>query len=220
MGKGLTAFVASTFSPRTIVQKAANYTALLTDDQISGTTAITVTLPTLASMIGTVVGKKLYKLKAATAYAMTVTPGSGDTINKASSYTIPAGASIIIEGNNGGSDWVVKYPDTSQGIGGAMRQTLVVSTNGTTAVNVFSSAGAPADFVVESFETIALDATASNISLTNGTATVASVAKGTTANALVGEEALANTTVLKGNACTVVSSGTGNASVKIGIRLI
>jgi len=218
MGKGMKAFVAAGFSPRTITQKAAAYTALLTDDQISATTAITVTLPVISTMIGTVIGKKVYKLKAPTAtYALTVAPGSGNTINGLAGYVIAPGQSIVIAAEAGKTDWEIISPDASLGIAARFHQTVLATTNGTTPVNVFSSAGAPNNFTVESFEAIAADATASNIVLKNGTATVASVAKGTTANAVVGEETLANIAVTKGAVFTVESSGTGNAICKIGI---
>ena len=217
MGKGLKAFMAAGFSPRTIQQKAAAYTALLSDDQITATTAITVTLPVISSMIGTVVGKKVMKLKSAAAYSMTVAPGSGNTIGGLAGYVIPINQSIIIAADQGDTDWEILSPDTSQGIANRFHQTIIATTNGTTPVNVFSSAGAPIPFTVESFESIAADATASNIILKNGTNTVASVAKGTTANAVVGEEALANTAVVAGAGFTVESSGTGNSICKIGI---
>lgn len=218
MGKGLKAFVAAAFSPRTIQQKSAAYTALLTDDQVSATTAITVTLPVISTMIGTVVGKKMYKLKAPSAtYAMTVSPGTGNTINGLASYVIAPGQTIIIAADQGDTDWEIVSPDTSLGIAARFRQTVIATTSGTTPVNVFSSAGAAANFIVESFEAIAADAVASNIILKNGTNTVASVAKGTTANAVVGEETLANVAVTKGAVFTVESSGTGNAICKIGI---
>lgn len=217
MGKGLKAFVAAGFSPRTIQQKAAAYTALLSDDQITATTAITVTLPVISSMAGTVTGSKVYKLKSASSYSMTVAPGSGNTIGGLSSFVIPINQSIVIQADSGDTDWKIVSPDQSLGVGGKYYQTVIATTNGTTPVNVFSSAGAPNNFTVASFETIAADAVASNIVLKNGTATVASVAKGTTANAVVGEETLANTAVTKAAVFTVESSGTGNAICRIGI---
>lgn len=216
MPKGLKAFTASAFSPRTIQQKAANYTALLADDQVVATTAITVTLPVISTMIGGSVSKKTFKLTAAAAYNLTVSPGSGNTVGGLASYTVLPNTYIIIEAEAGKSDWEVIYPDNSGVVGGRDIKTVVATTNGTTAVNVWSSAGAPVALTVVSFECIAADATASNISLQNGTATVASVAKGTTANAVVGEETLANTAVAKGATFTVLSSGTGNAICRIG----
>ena len=217
MPKGLKAFTAEAFSPRNIVQKAVAYTALLTDDQVSATTAITVTLPAISSMIGTAIGKKTMKLKAAAAYALTVAVASGDTIGKMGSWVVPANQEIIIEGMPGKTDWNVISPDTTQGVAGRFQQTVVVNTNGTTPVNVFSSAGAPQAFTVQSFDSAALDVTASNIVLKNGTATVASVAKGTVVGTIVAEEAMANTAVAKASVFTVESSGTGNSQCRIGI---
>ncbi|HAS52779.1 MAG TPA: hypothetical protein DCS42_00970 [Nitrospiraceae bacterium] len=70
---------------------------------------------------------------------------------------------------------------------------------------------------MQSFDSAALDATASNIVLKNGTATVASVAKGTVVGTIVAEEAMANTAVAKASVFTVESSGTGNSQCRIGI---
>lgn len=220
MGKGLKAFVAAGFSPRNIQQKSTAYTMLLTDDQLSATTALTVTLPVIATMIGTVVGKKLYRLKASSGYALTVSPGSGNTISGRASFVIPPNQSIIIGADQGDTDWEIVFPDTSQGITGEgrLRQTVVVATtSGTTPVHVFSSAGAPTTFIVESVKVTGLDTTASNIVLKNGTATVATVAKGTASGLITGAASLANTAYSVAATCTVESSGTGNALVEIGI---
>jgi hypothetical protein len=91
-------------------------------------------------------------------------------------------------------------------------QTIVVNTNGTTAVNVFGSQGAPYSLTITGFFVIAKDTTAGNITLANAGSTVAQVAKGTTKDAMTGEgDALASTSVGQGNAVTVVSSSAGNA---------
>jgi hypothetical protein len=88
----------------------------------------------------------------------------------------------------------------------------VVRTNGTTAVNVFGSKGAPYAVTITSFMVIAQDTTAGNITLKNASNNVAQVAKGTTKDAVTGEgDALANTSVKAGAALTVDSSSAGNA---------
>lgn len=98
--------------------------------------------------------------------------------------------------------------------------TLVqASTNGTTAVNVFGSKGAPFDLIITGFFVGAKDTTAGNITLANAGATVAQVAKGTTAGVMVFEDtALANTTVRAGAAVTIVSSSAGNTQAFITYR--
>jgi hypothetical protein len=92
----------------------------------------------------------------------------------------------------------------------------IVNTNGTTAVNVFGSKGAPYAMTITGFIVIAKDTTAGNITLANAGSTVAQVAKGTTAGALVGEDGgIANGSVKAGATVTVVSSSAGNAVVLV-----
>lgn len=92
---------------------------------------------------------------------------------------------------------------------------IAVSTNGTTAVNVFGTAGAPTALVVTSVISIAQDTTAGNITLKQAANTVVTVAKGTTSGGVVGGVTLAYTTYAKGDVCTVVSSSVGNSIVVI-----
>lgn len=88
----------------------------------------------------------------------------------------------------------------------------IVSTNGTTAVNVFGSKGAPYNITITGFVVGAKDTTAGNIALKQGSTTIASVAKGTTTGALTVEEAaLASASITAGTVVTVESSSAGNA---------
>ncbi|HLI84495.1 MAG TPA: hypothetical protein VKV17_11285 [Bryobacteraceae bacterium] len=89
---------------------------------------------------------------------------------------------------------------------------VIVQTNGTTPVNVFSANGAPTSLTLVSAFIISLDTNAGNISLTNAGNTVFTAAKGTTAGLSVPSGALANTSFALGAAAQVVSSG-GNALV-------
>ncbi len=92
----------------------------------------------------------------------------------------------------------------------------LVSTNGTTAVNVFGVNGAPVNITITGFEVGAKDTTAGNIALKQGSTTIASVAKGTTTGAVTIEEAaLASASIGAGTAVTVVSSSAGNALCKV-----
>lgn len=93
--------------------------------------------------------------------------------------------------------------------------TVAVATNGTSAVNVFSSAGAPVAMTVTSVVSIAQDTTTGNITLSQAANTVATIAKGATSGALVGGVSLAHTTYAKGDACQVLSSSAGNSIVQI-----
>lgn len=90
--------------------------------------------------------------------------------------------------------------------------TLTKNTNGTTPVTVII---APTKLTINSVSVMALDTTASDIVVKNGSNTVATVAKGTTAGVVTGASTLANTTVDKGSTITVESSSTGNSTVTI-----
>lgn len=90
------------------------------------------------------------------------------------------------------------------------------STNFTTAVNVFGVGGAPCALTVTDVTCTAKDTNAGNVIVKNATATVATVAKATTAGLLTGQVSLANTAVAQSAAFTVESSTTdGDAVVRI-----
>ena len=92
---------------------------------------------------------------------------------------------------------------------------VIATTNGTTAVDVFGSKGAPANLTITGCFLISNDTTAGNITpKTNGN-TVATIAKGTASGALVGAASLSNTTVKAGQTVQVVSISAGNAQVFI-----
>ena len=90
------------------------------------------------------------------------------------------------------------------------------TTNGTTPTAVFGSNGAQFNLTVTGCFLISLDTTAGNILVKNKGNTIATVAKGTTAGALVGATALSTGTLasyIKGDSFTVESSSAGNATV-------
>ncbi len=93
--------------------------------------------------------------------------------------------------------------------------TAVADTNGTTNVNVFGTGGAPFPMTIVGVLLISKDTTAGNITVLQRTNTVCTIAKGTTAGALVGATSLANTIYAPGDACQVDSSSAGNATVYI-----
>jgi hypothetical protein len=101
-------------------------------------------------------------------------------------------------------------------------QSIAVNTTGTTPVNVFAD-GVPANLApgitITSVVSTALDTTAGNITVANAGNTVATIAKGTAAGALVGATSLANASVTSGAALTVVSSSAGNSTVVINFKL-
>ena len=97
--------------------------------------------------------------------------------------------------------------------------TIAIATNGTTPVDVFGSGGAPVALTVTNVVSNAQDTTAGNISLSQAANTVVTIAKGTTAGALVGGVSLAHTTYAAADACQVVSSSAGNSIVQITFQI-
>jgi len=209
-------FTTQTFHPRVIVTKAANYTVTLSDEKIRVNGAYTQTLFPISDMQGTLTSSKVLAFENIHATAdATVTAGSGNTIGGASSVTVKPGDTIVIYASEIDADWTIASPTpriSGENMLGGMFNIVAANTNGTTAVNVFGSAGAPYDLTITGCMVIAKDTTAGNITVKNAGSTVSTVAKGTTAGVVTGEDgALANTTVSKGDAVTVVSSSTGNA---------
>ncbi len=91
-------------------------------------------------------------------------------------------------------------------------------TNGTTPVHVFGGNNvAPAPFLIVAMRVTSLDTTAANISLKNGSSTVATIAKGTVAGVITGATSIANNNVTPGTDVTVVSSSAGNALVQFDV---
>jgi len=89
-------------------------------------------------------------------------------------------------------------------------QIHTVTTNGTTAVNVFGANGAPHRLTVTGVYAIAKDTTAGAITLSGGGTTVANFPKSATSGVVIGATTLANTTIAPGATVTVVSSTAGN----------
>lgn len=93
--------------------------------------------------------------------------------------------------------------------------TVAIATNGTTPVNVFGAGGAPCNLTVTSVMVISKDTTAGNIVLKQAANTVATIAKGTAAGAVLGATSLANAAYTAADVCTVESSSAGDAKVII-----
>lgn len=91
--------------------------------------------------------------------------------------------------------------------------------NGTTAVSVFGADGLPYAIEITGVYLIARDTTATNITVEAPASTVVcTIAKGTTAGALVGASSLSNTTVAANTNVVVDGSSTGVAQVFITYR--
>lgn len=97
--------------------------------------------------------------------------------------------------------------------------TIAATTDGTTNVNVFTSGGAPYALTIIGVFLISLDTTAANITVLQRGNTVCTIAKGTTAGALVGATSLSNTLYNVGDVFQVDSSSSGNAKVFITYKL-
>ena len=90
---------------------------------------------------------------------------------------------------------------------------------GTTAVSVFGSTGLPFAITITGIYLISRDTTATNVTVEAPASTVvATIAKGTTAGALVGASSLANTSVAAGTNVILDGSGAGVAQVFITYR--
>lgn len=108
-------------------------------------------------------------------------------------------------------DGAIDYDNMASGV----TFTRTVDSNGTTAVPVFTS-GAPVACTITGVTLVALDTTATNITVENPASTVVcTIAKGTSAGAVIGATTLANTTVAAGNVVIVDGSGAGLARVTI-----
>lgn len=230
-------FKTPAFNPRIVVSKAEAYTMLWSDDEIQVYGEYTVTLPSIGDLKDEMNSSKMIKIKNTSTSTVTISCNSLDTIEDGSSsgatsiYLYNQNDYVILQADLGVLQWKLVYPNPSadasryikddsitgiKNVDGKHYHAVSVDTNGTTAVNVFSSAGAPAAMTITGILAVAKDTTAGNISLTNGTAAVAQFAKSTTAGVCTGEDgALANTTVTSADTLTVVSSSTGNARVTI-----
>lgn len=95
-------------------------------------------------------------------------------------------------------------------------QTILATTDGTTAVSVFGAAGPGYAITIVGIMLVSLDTTAGNITVENPASTVvATIAKGTVAGVVVGATTLANTAVAATSNLIVDSSSAGNARVSI-----
>lgn len=224
---GSRVFSLEAWNPRTVTYQTANYTALLTDEQITMNGAsLTLTLFLISSLIGGVTAPKVLGITNAGTTPLIVNPSASvdptlnvaNTIGGSSTFTVLPNQTIVIQANEGDGDWQIVSPYPVP----ALKQVYVclsVITNGTTAVNVFDAAGAPCDFFVTGMFGVALDTTAGNITVTNiSTAIVTAWAKSATAGlptGPVGALTAAQQLVKKGSVFTAVSSSAGNVQLFI-----
>jgi hypothetical protein len=231
-------FLTPSANPREIARKAASYTLLFTDYEVEMNGTYTATLPSIATLAANGLGSKTYKIENKGTTTVTISCNSADTIEDGSSsgatsvYLYAQNDYMILEADPNSLQWKTVFPDphiegvnvkddtiTGEKLSLSKHYGCAAAlTTGTTAVNVFGTGGAPHGMTVTSVIAVAQDTNAGNMVLKNGTNTVASFAKSTTAGVVTGEDgALANTSVTAADTCTVESSSTnGNGMVIIG----
>lgn len=227
---------AHSFNPRNPVTVSSGTTLTSANDQVDVTGTTTITLPVISTGLTGLKKNATFYIRNTGSAVVTITPGTGDTIEGESTWTLDATNEsnpylIIYAEKFGVNDWLIldaapklENDNIKAGVltgaktvAGKFYQTVSKATSGTTAQNVFSSAGAPCALTVTSVEATAKDANAGNMILTNGTNAVATFAKSGTAGVVTGEDgALANTSVAAGAIFTVESSTTnGDGNVRI-----
>jgi hypothetical protein len=207
------------FSPTNIVTKTANYTALITDDQINATgSGVAITLPSLLSLQGTMNQRKMYYIvNNGATYDLTITPGTNsdtnvaNTIGGKASWTLKPNESILITGLGNLLDWGISSPRTLPVLG-RNYFAIVASTSSTATVNIFDANGAPTNLQITEILVNALDATASSVTVTNGASTMCTINKGTTANVIVPAGTISYPSVASGATFTIAASATNGSS--------
>jgi hypothetical protein len=216
------------------VSKSASYTVTTDDEHIIVTADATLTLPSIATLLPAGVGTKTYYFEVSgSGVTITLAANSADKLNGLSSTNITLtgdGATLSITSDAVQKNWelasdmpylgsvnlqdnAVTTPKINNGaVTGAKTSltkhypTIVADTSGTDPVTVVT---APVAMTIKSVTAIAQDTNAGNIVVKNGTDTVATFAKSTTAGLVTGEEgALTNASVSAAAAVTVESSTT------------
>jgi hypothetical protein len=223
------------FNPRNPVTVSTGTTLTSANDQVDVTGTTTITLPVISTGLTGLKKGVVFYIRNTGSAVVTITPGTGDTINGASTWSLDAtnesNPYVIIRPEKFGvNNWIIDDPapvlknnnleaDVITGgklVTGALYQSVATATSGTTAQNVFGSGGAPCALTVTSVTAVAKDTNAGNMILTNGTNAVATFAKSTTAGVVTGEDgALANTAVAAGAIFTVESSTTNGDGLVI-----
>ena len=203
------------FNPVNEKTVTADYTITLSDSQINVSGTTTLTLPTIADITGK--GSVGYKIRCVDTDGNVATLTGEETVNDSSSVTLSSyGEELLVEADFVAKNWKITYPVPYNKIKGSaltLKKTygaITVDTNGTTAVNVFASA--PTGLKITNFVVTSQDSTAGDISLKEGSNTISTVTKSTTAGTMTGEDgSLSNENITAGTAVTVVSSTAGNA---------
>ena len=212
---GIDLFTTLAANVRNMVQKAATYTALITDEYIKGNATFTCTLPVISTFVGTTASRKLFFFEnvstAANGYVFTIAAGSGNTIVGRASIALQVGEKLIIACSETDTDWEVIYP-SPMAPGIRNNFVLIATTSDTTAINVIDASGCPVAGIITSVVSYAQNATAANILVKNTNGTVCTIAKGTSAGGAVSATDLTTPTMAIGDLLTVESSATNGTS--------
>jgi hypothetical protein len=212
---GIDLFTTLAANVRNMVQKAATYTVLVTDEYVKGNATFTATLPVISLFVGTTSSRKLLFFEnvstAANGYIFTIAAGSGNKVGGRSSIALQPGEKLVIACSETDTDWEIIWPSPmAPGIRNLF--TLVATTSDTTAVNVIDASGCPVAGQIVSIVSYAQNATAANILVKNTNGTVSTIAKGTSAGAAVSATDLSAPTMAVGDLLTIESSVTNGTS--------
>lgn len=223
-------FLTPSFNPRNVKRVAANTTLTASDNEVKVNGAYTMTLPAITSLFQDGNGGVAFKIYNAGTSTVTISCNAADTIEDGSAagttsiYLYANTDYVVLRADLQKKQWKHVWPspvfnasahNKDYSVTGEKTEvkkyygSVVVDTNGTTAVNVFSSSGAPCALTITGITGIAQDTNAANITLTNGTSTVSTFAKSTTLGAVTGEDGdLTYSSVTASNTLTVVSNAT------------
>ena len=221
---GLKIFTTEDFSYRAVVTKAGTYTVLTSDEFVQINGAYTMTLPPLNTLATTMTKKKSYKFSNVHATAdATIQPGTStatgtaDTINGKALYTLKPGESIVISGNEVGTDWDIVSPFPPPALTRVPFAVVVQSSGSATPVNVFDANGAPATLDITGVLASVVTVGSGTVNVfQQGTSSICTIAITSMSSgyALAGmvispSTALACQAVAKGAAITVSNTGSG-----------
>jgi len=220
---GLRDFSTETAGFRNITVKTTAYTVTTTDEKVvcTPTASMVLTLFPLNSLQGTTQAKKIIVVQNTGTANVVITPGTDTVTNVANTinaskttFVLKPNETVSLIGRDAATDWQLSSPYP---IPALLRVpfAVCVTSNGTTAVNVWSADGAPANLWIDEVYANSQDAIAGNMTLYNASSTICTIAKVTTAGTITGATTLTFASVASGAGMTINGSGTGQARLTI-----
>lgn len=212
---GLKVFSTETFGFRQVAVKTTAYTVLASDEKVqcNPTSTMVLTLPAINSFQGSTQPRKAYLISNGGTASVTITPSAdtvtavSNTIGGRSNLSLKPNESVVISASCAETDWKIDSPYPRPLTSRAMFS-AAITTSGTTPQHVFDASGAPTNIAITGILCVATVTLAGNVVVKNGTDTVVTHAKLTSAiGATNGAVSLSNTNVAAGSACTVEMSG-------------